>query len=122
MAARDHFRAHARRRVELSATLQGRDGSWQQVRIRDLSLGGACVEIPEMPAHGGVPVDRETAVMLEVTAPSLWDPLILRGKIAWVRRGSHGRPTRAGIRFEHRDAPAIFALFQLLGAHVYDAV
>jgi hypothetical protein len=122
MAARDHFRAHARRRVELGATLQGRDGSWQSVRIRDLGLGGACVEIPDTQAQGGVPVDRETPVMLEVTAPSLWDPLLLRGKISWVRRGSHGRPTRAGIRFEHREAPAIYALFQLLGAQVFDAV
>jgi hypothetical protein len=121
MAARDHFRAHARRRVELGATHQGRDGSWQDVRIRDLGLGGACVEVPEVP-HGGVPLDRETSITLEVTAPSLWDPLSLRGKIAWIRRGAQGRPTRAGIRFEHRDAPAIFALFQLLGAHVYDAV
>jgi hypothetical protein len=130
MAARDHFRAHARRRVDLDGMLRldearGRpQGSralapTQEVRVRDLGLGGACIEISEAPA-GGTGVEREVAVTIEVMAPTLWDPLLLSGKIAWVRRGGQGRPLRAGVRFEHRDPSALYALFQLLGAHVYD--
>lgn len=120
MAVRDHFRAHARRRVDLDATLRGRDGGFSHdARVRDLGLGGACVEIPEREAAAGV--EREGVVTLEVMAPTLWDPLLLTGRIAWVRRGGQGRPTRAGVRFEHREPAALYALFQLLGAHVYDA-
>jgi len=131
MAARDHFRAHARRRVDLDASLRGRDGGFSHVaRIRDLGLGGACLEIGDQTGgaallsgdvRGAVGVEREAHVSLEVMAPTLWDPLLLAGRIAWVRRGSSGRPTRAGVRFEHRDPASLFALFQLLGAHVYDA-
>jgi PilZ domain len=121
MAARDHFRAHARRRVDLDATLRGRDGGFSHdARVRDLGLGGACVELTELQA-GAVGVEREAVVTLEVMAPTLWDPLLLTGRIAWVRRGAHGRPTRTGVRFEHREPAVLYALFQLLGAHVYDA-
>jgi hypothetical protein len=120
MAARDHFRAHARRRVDLDATFRGRDGGFSHdARVRDIGLGGACVELTD--AHAGIAgVEREGVVTLEVMAPTLWDPLVLTGRIAWVRRGVQGRPTRAGVRFEHRDPGALYALFQLLGAHMYD--
>jgi hypothetical protein len=125
MAARDHFRAHARRRVDLDAMLRGRDAGFSHdARVRDLGLGGACIEISDPGTGGGAPplgVEREAAVTLELMAPTLWDPLALGGKIAWVKRGAAGRPTRAGVRFEHREPSALFALFQLLGAHVYDA-
>jgi hypothetical protein len=137
MAARDHFRAHARRRVDLAATLRGRDGSFHQdVRIRDLGLGGACIEVassdeaalgrPVGVVPGGAPVksgalDRELPVTIEVMAPTLWDPLVLSGKIAWIRRGAQGRSTRAGLRFEHREGSALYALFQLLGAQGFEA-
>ena len=118
MAARDHFRAHARRRVDLDATLRGRDGGSHDVRVRDLGLGGACVELAE--GHSAAGLDREAVVSLEVMAPTLWDPLLLGGRIAWIRRSAQARPTRAGVRFEHRDPAALYALFQLLGAHLYD--
>lgn len=131
MAVRDHYRAHARRRVDLDATLRGREGGFSRVaRVRDLGLGGVCLEIGEPTgsesllggdARGAAGIEREAAVTVEVMAPTLWDPLLLGGRIAWVRRGVAGRPTRAGVRFEHRDPASLFALFQLLGAHVYDA-
>ena len=125
MAARDHFRAHARRRVDLDATLRGRDGAFSHAaRVRDLGLGGACVELGDMgggDARAALGVEREASITLEVMAPTLWDPLLLGGRIAWVRRGAGGRATRAGVRFEHREPSSLFALFQLLGAHVYDA-
>lgn len=130
MPERDHFRAHARRRVNLDATLRDNVGSLaQDVRIRDLGLGGACLELIDArsstatsgaASSGARWLDPEAIVSVEVTAPSLWDPLTLRGKIAWIRRGGAGRPARAGIRFDHRDAPALFALYQLLEANAFD--
>lgn len=127
MAARDHFRAHGRRRVDLDAIVRGRDGAFSHdARVRDLGLGGACIEIADAstltdPRPAALGVEREAPVTLEVMAPTLWDPLTLGGRIAWVRRGAAGRPTRAGVRFEHREPAALYALFQLLGAHIYDA-
>ncbi len=125
MAARDHFRAHARRRVDLEATLREKEGApAKEARVRDLGLGGACVEISSdggSEGPRGLALQPQAAVTLEVMAPTLWDPLTLSGKIAWVRRGGQGRPTRAGVRFEHREPSALYALFQLLGAHHYDS-
>jgi PilZ domain len=125
MAARDHFRAHARRRVDLGATLRvGRgDAASQAVRVRDLGLGGAGLELVDAAESrpGALPLEREAVVTMEVMAPTLWDPLTLRGKIAWLRRGAQGRPTRLGVRFEHRESAALYALYQLLGAYRYDA-
>jgi hypothetical protein len=92
MPVRDHFRAHARRRVSLGASVRDNVGSLvQDVRIRDLGLGGACLEIGEIrppagalspPDAAGVRwLDLEAIVTVEVTAPTLWDPLTLRGKM-----------------------------------------
>jgi hypothetical protein len=135
MPARDHFRAHARRRVDLDAILRGQTGAFSHAAtIRDLGLGGASLELADpVPAAAGIAavlraearsslvgIEREVLVILEVMAPSLWDPLALAGKIAWVRRGLQGRPWRAGVRFDHREPSALNALFQLLGTHMYD--
>ncbi len=139
MAARDHFRAYARRRVDLGATLRDRQTADEQpVRVRDLGIGGARVELADAraTAQRGAPRDADgwasspprpaaalepdAAVTLEVTAPTLWDPLPLRGTIVWVRRAAAGTPARAGVRFEHHDAAALYALHQLLGAHAFE--
>src|SRR4051812_36527055 len=72
MPARDHFRAHARYRVDLEGRLRvGESGSYG-VRLRDLGLGGACVELVEVAPSAAL--DVEGPIALEVTAPSLWDP------------------------------------------------
>jgi len=138
MPARDHFRAHERRRVDFPATLrihdrappperslQGPAGARQDVRVRDLGLLGAGIEIPEPPMDrsrrgegaDAAMLDREVAVTIELLAPTLWDPLVLQGKIAWIKRGGQGRPARAGVRFEHREPAALYGLFQFLGTH-----
>jgi hypothetical protein len=120
MPARAYFRAHERRRVDFPAKLCFHDGSAagpskRDVRVRDLGLGGAGIEIPEGERELSLPVT------IELWAPVLWDPLVLEGKIAWVRRGGQGRPARAGVRFEHREPATLYGLFQFLGAHVQGA-
>ena len=84
------------------------------VRIRDLGLGGACVAIPG-PADPGAAVEATRGVLLEVLAPTLWDPLVLEATIAWVRRGAAGS-TLVCVRFNHREGAALFALLRVLGA------
>jgi hypothetical protein len=83
-----------------------------RIRIVNLSLGGACIEVAE-------PIALGTSLTLEILAPTLWDPLVLRGKVVWSR-GDRGSTPRAGLSFEHADAARAYALFELLGAHDYD--
>lgn len=113
-----HFRAHGRRRVELRATLRDRARTLAcRVALRDLGLGGASIEIRGLDLGSAGELTRGTAVSLEIMAPTLWDPLVLRGRIAWAV--AEPDRLRAGIGFEHRDPAAAFALFQLLGAQDY---
>jgi hypothetical protein len=116
MSARDHFRAHGRQRVDLEATLLDHDGNARGVTIRDLGLGGAGLELPDPdPTKPSADLILDAQVVLELATPNLWDPLRLHGTVAWVRRNAPtGRRTRAGIRFEHRDAPMLLSLFQVL--------
>lgn len=114
MTASDHFRAHGRRRVDLSATIRGVGaGFHKSARVVDLALGGACLELPD-------PLELDTRVTVEIVAPTLWDPLVLEGRVAWVRYGGGTLGARAGVEFEHAAGGAMFALFELLGAHAYD--
>jgi PilZ domain len=87
-------------------------GTGTRIRIVNLSLGGACIE-------AGEPVAPGSFVTLEIVAPTLWDPLVLRGRVVWSR-GERGSPPRSGLSFEHDDATRAFGLFELLGAHDYD--
>ncbi len=111
MPGRDHFRAHARLRVDLEGRLRLGEEETHQVRLRDLGLGGACVEITE-----GAPrnVDIDGPAVLEVTAPMLWDPLLIDGKVAWLRRVKPERKVRLGVRFELREAGALRGILKLL--------
>jgi hypothetical protein len=115
MPPREHFRAHARRRIDQHATVRSATGA-HAARVRDLGLGGACLEV----ADPGASIDVGATLSIEITAPTLWDPLVLSGTVAWVRRGAVTRPLRAGLRFEHGDASMLYALFQLLGTRAYD--
>ena len=52
------------------------------------------------------------AVTLSFTAPTLWDPLVLRAHVAWHGQGD--LPNRVGLAFEHRSPEAVFALYELI--------
>jgi hypothetical protein len=107
-----HFRAYGRRRVDLSASLLRPTHNHDEIiRIVDLSLAGACIEVEE-------PLSPGTRVRLEIVAPSLWDPVVVRCRTVWT-----GAPStaRTGLSFEHSDSALVFALFELLEAHAYEA-
>jgi hypothetical protein len=112
MPARDHFRAHARHRVDLDGRLRVGDAASYAVRLRDMGLGGACVELLEAPSGT---LDVEGPVALEVTAPILWDPLLISGKVAWLRRIKPERRLRVGLRFELRDGGTLRGIMKLVG-------
>lgn len=112
MPARDHFRLHGRRRVELWITLRRPGTQWRRdARVVDLGLGGAGLEIQTALEPG-------TPVSLEVRAPSLWDPLLLTGTVAWCRTDLE--VGRAGVAFQHDDSARLFALFEFLAGQGYD--
>ena len=136
LRVRDHFRAHGRQRVALAATLRSGDDETTvtldeggRARIRDIGLGGACVELARVTAEGQPPqsprppapafLRAEAPIIIEVTSPTLWDPLVLRGRVAWLRGVRGAEPARFGVRFEHADQGGLFALFQLLGVHTF---
>jgi hypothetical protein len=79
---------------------------WQRYApVENVGLGGARVVVEEHLAPGD-------AVTLSFTAPALWDPLVLRARVAWVAPGE--LPGSVGLAFEHKSAGAVFALYELI--------
>jgi hypothetical protein len=108
------FRAHARRKVRLRGVLWHPRAGWQrEAEVANLGLGGACVRLMETLIVG----DKVT---LSLVTPTLWDPLGVPGRIAWVGPATRLEPGRAGVAFEPTDAAAVFALFEMLGALQYE--
>lgn len=106
------FRAHARRNVRLRALLTHVQAGWQRyAQVENVGLGGARVVSEERLAAGD-------QVTLSFTAPSLWDPLVLRARVAWVAPGPP--PARVGLAFEHKNADAVFALYELIVTMGYE--
>ncbi len=105
------FRAHARHAVRMHAFVTHVSDGWQrQAQVQNVGLGGACVVVDE-------PLAKGDAVTLSFTAPALWDPLLLRGRVAWVAAPAS---RRAGVAFEHRAADAAFALYELISSLGYE--
>ncbi len=113
MAERPHFRTHERRPVRLPASLRKEDGAQLRGLVVDLSLAGAGLELAE-------PVEPGTPLLVEITSPTLWDPLPLRGRVVWFQPGQPRAPGRAGVQFVADDSPQLFALFEVLAAHAFE--
>lgn len=108
MAKRTAFRAHERRSVRLGAALRDPRMGWvREARVLDLHLFGAGLEMPDPPDVG-------TVVLVELSAPSLWDPLRLPGTVVWTKAGATRGPARLGIRFDHALPEPLLPLFDLL--------
>jgi hypothetical protein len=103
-----HFRAHARRAVRLRAVISLSASGWHgEATVHDLSLGGAGVSLGDALQPGG-------RVVVSFLAPSLWDPLAIPARVAWVRPATGNDPTTAGLLFEPKDPVTVFALFELI--------
>jgi hypothetical protein len=105
------FRAHARNKVALRALVTHVEKGWQRhVPLEEIGLGGARIVLQEPARPGDI-------VTVSLTAPSLWDPLVLRARVAWVAPST---PGRAGIAFDHRGGPPALALFELIATLGYE--
>lgn len=113
MADRSHFRTHERRPVRLPASLRKEDGAQLQGLVVNLSLAGAGLELVDELSPG-------TPLLVEITSPTLWDPLPLRGRVVWCQPGQARKPSRAGVQFVPDDSPQLFALFEVLATHAYE--
>jgi hypothetical protein len=110
------FRAHARKAVHLQSVFTHVQAGWQQTAtIENIGLGGARVVVENALAAGD-------PVSLSFTAPTLWDPLVLRARVAWVSppASAGGGPRAAGVAFEHKSTDAVFALYELIVTMGYE--
>jgi hypothetical protein len=87
----DHFRVHERRNEPLSGQISTEEGTNHPVRLVNVSLGGACIEVSAPPEIGA-------RVRLELEAPNLWDPLHLIARVVWVE--AQANHFRAGLAFQ----------------------
>ena len=114
MTAEPRFRAHARRKVRLRLVVRHPRAGWEDdAEAQDVGLGGACVRMPR-------PLAVKDPVLLSFVAPTLWDPLVLPARVAWIAPATHVESARAGVAFQPNDPHAMLALFELLGALGYD--
>ncbi|MDW8363630.1 MAG: PilZ domain-containing protein [Myxococcales bacterium] len=67
------------------------------------------------------PLPPGTAVELELSSPSAWDPVRLRGEVRWVSPPGTATPAGFGVELDRLDEGGRAALAQLLGASAYDA-
>ena len=112
------FRAHDRLPTDVAATLRTGDGGYL-VRVVELSLGGARVELAPRRARGAGPspvLDLGGALTLELPLQKQRDPLVLFASVAWLEPAGAGRPTRVGLCFQVRSPASVLLLYRLLGA------
>lgn len=117
------FRAHARRPVRIRSLVTHVQSGWQhQAEVENIGLGGARVIIDEAISVGDM-------VTLAFAAPSLWDPLVLRARVAWVAAGgppgalAAAQPSvsrAVGLAFDHAATDAVFALYELIVSLGYE--
>jgi hypothetical protein len=108
MAKRTSFRAQERRSVRLGAALRDPRMGWvREARVVDLHLFGAGLEMPDPPEQG-------TAIVIELSAPTLWDPLRLPATVIWTKPPTNRGPARLGVRFDHAQPEPLLPLFDLL--------
>ena len=122
------FRVHERRAVRFVVGMSHPSGGWHgEARVHDIGLGGAGLEM------AGGSIKEGDRVILSFIAPTLWDPLEIPARVAWIRTTSGFEPprdlrrpsaaettTRFGVAFEATDAGRVLALFELVSTFVFD--
>ena len=112
MPQRAHFRAFERREVSLPATVSTDFEPNLPARLANIGLGGVCCDLPRA-------LDVGDRVTVEVVTPTLWDPLLIVGHVAWSQSSDRGS-FRVGIRFEHKRESVLRSLLELLAAEGFD--
>jgi len=108
------FRVYERKPVRFVVGMSHPIGGQGEARVHNIGLGGAGLEM----SGSGIRVDDRVA--LSFIAPTLWDPLEISARVAWVRPATRLEPTRFGVAFEPTDARKVLALFELISALVFD--
>ncbi|CAN5518072.1 hypothetical protein BH09MYX1_BH09MYX1_00740 [soil metagenome] len=109
-----HFRLHGRKPVAIHAQVSHTTAGWERsLRVVDLALGGACLELMDDVAVG-------EALRVSFVTPDRWDPLVLKARVAWTQTGEDGVMKRGGVAFEHDDEESAVALLLLIGSHDFD--
>ena len=111
MPPRAHFRAFARRLVALDGAVSADEGWSQDVRVIDLGLGGARLSLVQA-------IPRGTALELAITAPQLWDALVIHAEVVWVAIQDDAH-ARIGVKFKHSSGAILRALTELLDTTAY---
>lgn len=113
-SAEAHFRLHGRRPVAIHAQVSHPAAGWERsLRVVDLALGGACLELMDDVAVGD-------ALKVSFVTADRWDPLVLSAKVAWIDVGKDGAVKRGGVAFEHDNPESAVALLLLIGSHAFD--
>jgi hypothetical protein len=87
---------------------------WQrEIDVIDLGIAGA-----GMDGTGEFELAPGERLTISFHAPTLWDPLTLTARIAWIRPELGAG--RAGIAFEHKSPQSAYALFELLASLTAD--
>ncbi len=109
-----HFRLHGRRPVAIHAQVSHTTAGWERsLRVVDLALGGACLELMDDVAVGEL-------LRVSFITPDRWDPLVLIAKVAWTEIGADGVVKKGGVAFEHVNGESAVALLLLIGSHDFD--
>ncbi len=109
-----HFRLHARKAVAIHAQVSHTTAGWERsLRVLDLGLGGACLEMMDDVAVG-------ESLRVSFITPDRWDPLVLSANVAWIEIGADGVVKRGGVAFSHEDPESAVALLLLIGSHDFD--
>ncbi len=141
-ASHGHGRAHARRVVNLRADVEDGRGLWKcEARVENIGIGGARLCLLQADEQGQRDsVSPNDPVILSLAAPSLWDPLVLHGRVAWARRdeaeadeanganqangANEANETKGtlllGVAFAAEHPRAVLALHNLVLALAYD--
>jgi hypothetical protein len=87
--------------------------------VENISFGGVRLSL-----DGGVPAEADEALRLSLVAPSLWDPLVLRGRVVWIEpspdKPAVTAPRHLGVAFVHESPRAVLALHDLISTLAYE--
>ncbi len=93
------LRRHARYDVRLSAEFSGTRGKLETATTKNVSVGGAALELGHVALADGQDVKLSLFLVVEGVEDPEKPPLVVSAKVMWTGEGDDGSFT-AGVRFE----------------------